>query len=118
MYEVKVEAQFSAAHKLRDYEGKCENLHGHNWRVEAGVRSEKLNKTGMVVDFKELKKRLEKIIKTLDHTYLNDLAYFKKANPTSENIAKFIFESLEKDGFPPHRISVRETQTSSATYYG
>ena len=118
MYEIKVKTEFSAAHKLRNYQGKCENLHGHNWKVEACVRSEVLNETGMVLDFTKLKSGLKKVITTLDHSYLNNLAYFKKVNPTSENIAKFIFDKLKKAGMPPSKISVWESESSCATYYG
>jgi len=118
MYEVKVIDQFSAAHKLREYEGKCENLHGHNWKVEVCVRGEKLDKIGMVIDFKELKAVLGKVLGELDHCYLNDLSYFKKVNPTSENIAKFIFDNLKLAKLSASSVSVWESSNSCATYCG
>jgi len=115
-YEIKVEAEFSAAHKLREYEGKCENLHGHNWKVEVCVKSEKLNNAGMVLDFKELKTELKKVIDALDHSYLNDISYFKKVNPTSENIAKFIFDRVKTKKLQPNKVTVWESETTSASY--
>lgn len=118
MYEVVVKSSFSAAHKLRDYTGKCENLHGHNWTVEAAVSSKTLDKRGLLIDFRILRERLKNILDRLDHTYLNQLPFFKKKNPTSENIARFIFDMLKKDGITPHRVSVWESDTSCATYYG
>jgi 6-pyruvoyltetrahydropterin/6-carboxytetrahydropterin synthase len=116
MYEVVVKSNFSSAHKLREYKGKCENLHGHNWLVEAAVSSKTLNKNGLLVDFRILKNRLKDILDELDHTNLNELPNFKKKNPTSENIAKFIFDRLKKDGISPQRVSVWESDTSCATY--
>ena len=118
MYEVLVKSEFSAAHMLRGYKGKCENMHGHNWAVEAAVSSTTLNKGGLLLDFRVLKDRLEKILSRLDHKNLNKIAYFKKHNPTSENIAKYIFDMLVKNGIGPYRVSVWESDTSCATYYG
>jgi len=118
MYEVAVNANFSSAHRLREYKGKCENLHGHNWRVEAAVSSKTLNKNGLLVDFRILKDHLKAIMEDLDHKNLNDLSYFKKANPTSENIAKYIFDRLKADGIKPGRVSVWESESSCATYFG
>lgn len=116
MYEVMVKSSFSAAHRLRNYKGKCENLHGHNCRVEVTVSSDRLDKRGLLLDFKMLKNKLNSVLKRLDHTYLNQLPYFKKANPTSENIAKFIYEMLKKSGIRPKRVSVWESDMSCATY--
>jgi len=118
MYEVVVKSDFSAAHRLRDYHGKCEKLHGHNWIVEAAVSSKRLSKNGLLVDFKILKNRLNNILEALDHTNLNDEAPFRSKNPTSENIAKFIFDKLRKDGVMPRRVSVWESDSSCATYFG
>ncbi|MEW6102066.1 MAG: 6-carboxytetrahydropterin synthase QueD [Candidatus Omnitrophota bacterium] len=116
MYSIKVEGNFSSAHNLREYKGKCESLHGHNWRIEAVAQKEELDNAGMVIDFKEFKEKLNKILDGLDHKYLNELSYFKKANPTSENIAKFIFGNL-KEGIPFLKsVTVWENNTSSATY--
>ena len=117
MYEVTVKSNFSSAHRLRDYKGKCENLHGHNWTVEATVASKKLAKNGILMDFRLLKKSLERVLEGLDHTNLNDLAAFKSKNPTSENIAKFIFDSLNESGVPAGRVKVWESETSCAIYY-
>ena len=94
MYKIKVELGFSSAHNLRGYKGKCEELHGHNWKVEVEVGSKKLDKTGMVMDFTYLKDKLKKVLEPMDHKYLNKIPYFKKVNPTSENIAKYIFDKL------------------------
>ncbi len=117
MYSIKVETNFSAAHNLRGYKGKCEQLHGHNWKVEAVVSKNKLDKTGMALDFRFLKDKLNAAIETLDHAYLNELPYFKKVNPTSENIAKYIYDRI-RPGVPDIRsITVWESENSSATYH-
>ncbi|MDD5730825.1 MAG: 6-carboxytetrahydropterin synthase QueD [Candidatus Omnitrophica bacterium] len=116
MYSIKVEANFSSAHNLRGYKGKCEALHGHNWKVEVTVVSNTLDKIGMVLDFKFLKAQLNKVLDPLDHTYLNNLAYFRKINPTSENIAKYIYDRLKAHKLTPKSVTVWENNTSSATY--
>ena len=116
MYEVMVKGDFSAAHNLRNYKGKCENVHGHNWLVEAAVSSDKLDENGLLIDFQELKKKLALILEKLDHKNLNDLSFFKTINPTSENIAKFVFDSLAKDSVTPKSVSVWESTSSCATY--
>jgi 6-pyruvoyltetrahydropterin/6-carboxytetrahydropterin synthase len=117
MYEVVVEDSFSAAHYLREYEGNCEKLHGHNWKVQVCVRKRRLNKLGMVVDFRELKKELKKVLSILDHSYLNELAYFKKRNPTTENIAQFIFKKLSAK-IKIFSVSVWEAESCFARYRG
>src|SRR3989338_1026688 len=94
-YSIKVEADFSSAHNLREYRGKCEALHGHNWKVEVAASGEKLDKAGMLLDFRYLKMQLNKLLDKLDHKYLNKIPYFKKLNPTSENIAKYIYDTLK-----------------------
>lgn len=144
MYNVTVHTEFNAAHRLREYNGKCESLHGHNWAVEVKAGAKKLNKIGMVVDFTELKKEVYELLEELDHKYLNELKPFKKnnpirsrsaegratsrcagtasngVNPTSENIAKYIHGGLKS--FCKVRkikltsVTVWETPTSSATY--
>jgi len=119
-YNIKVEADFSAAHYLKGYRGKCENLHGHNWKVEAVISSSILNSTGMVFDFKEAKSLLNKALGIFDHKDLNKITAFKKKNPTSELIAEFIFNKYEKKlkkGLKLESISVWETPTSSATFF-
>ena len=118
MHSVKVEAYFSAAHKLRNYKGKCESLHGHNWKVEVVVVRFKLDKAGMAMDFKALKTELKKVLERLDHSYLNSMAYFKKANPTSENIAKYIYDTLRARIKDISTVTVWESDNSAATYYG
>jgi 6-pyruvoyltetrahydropterin/6-carboxytetrahydropterin synthase len=118
MFEVYIKSDFSAAHKLRGYKGKCEELHGHNWKVEVFISSEELDKIGMVVDFKELKSVLAQILNKLDHSYINNLAYFKKFNPTSENMAKYIFHRLEPriKNLKLKKVTVWESDTSAASY--
>ncbi len=122
MYELSVNSHFSGAHRLRYLNGKCEELHGHNWKIEVSVTSSKLNPEGIVIDFTVLKQKLEGILKTLDHTYLNDLPYFSDKEPSSENIAKYIFEHLKKElrGYSVtlKKVTAWESETASATYYG
>jgi len=117
MYRIKVEANFSAAHNLRGYKGKCEELHGHNWRVEVSVVSSKLDKIGMLMDFKCLKEKLNTLLEKFDHKYLNKITYFKKVNPTSENIAKHIYDSLKKGVPALYSVTVWESDKACATYY-
>ena len=95
MYKIKVISHFSGAHNLRNYKGKCEALHGHNWKVEVVVRADKLNDSGMVMDFSDLKKTTKEVLERLDHGYLNDIEYFKENNPCSEVIAGYIYEQLK-----------------------
>lgn len=116
MYTIKVEARFCAAHNLRGYKGKCEALHGHNWKVEVSVEKEKLDKIGMAVDFRVVKQRLNTILDKLDHKYLNEIGYFKKTNPTSENIAKFIYDELKCYVTYLKSVTVWESDNSSAAY--
>lgn len=116
MYSIKVEAYFSSAHNLRGYKGKCEELHGHNWKVEAAVAAGKPGKTGMVMDFSDLKLKLKGILEKLDHKYLNDTPYFKKVNPTSENIARYIYDCLKPQVPGLSSVTVWENIASSATY--
>ncbi len=124
MYELKVLSSFSSAHALREYNGKCENIHGHNWQVEIIVASNILNEIGLVIDFKLLKKYLGEIMETLDHKFINDLDFFKKVNPSAENIASYIYEELEKiiglnknNNIKIIRVNVYETPSSMASYY-
>ncbi|MCM8792333.1 MAG: 6-carboxytetrahydropterin synthase QueD [Candidatus Omnitrophica bacterium] len=117
-YELRIIKQFSAAHSLRGYRGKCEGLHGHNWKVELVVSSEKLNASGMVVDFKNLKKKLNRILFKLDHRYLNKITFFKKTNPTSENIARYIFEKLKEKNlsYKIKEVVVWESEDALASF--
>ena len=96
MYEVRVTADFAAAHFLRDYNGKCENMHGHNYKVYAHVRGFQLNEGGMLMDFSLLKGALKAVCETLDHKNLNDISYFEQ-NPSAERIAVFIYNALLKE---------------------
>ena len=130
MFEVRVEADFAAAHFLQDYHGKCENLHGHNYKVYAHAKGDKLDKGGMLLDFGVLKNSLRNVCKILDHTNLNDLEENGKSvfnqNPSAERIAKFIFDKVKEDlsnsGWNKHSeylyaVDVFETPTSRARYY-
>ncbi len=124
MFEVCVEATFAAAHQLRNYKGKCENLHGHNYRVRATVAGDKLNPTGLVADFGEVKAVLREIAGRLDHRFLNEIEPFIELNPSAENIALYFYQELAKgltegsSEVPIHvsEVIVWETDTSSATY--
>ena len=118
MYEIKIQSSFSAAHNLRNYRGKCENLHGHNWKVEAIFAHESLDKDGMAVDFKDAKSLLKEVLEEFDHSYLNETSVFKKINPTSENMAKLIYDSLKKKDKHIYSVSVWENDNSCATYRG
>jgi 6-pyruvoyltetrahydropterin/6-carboxytetrahydropterin synthase len=116
MFEVEVFSDFSAAHRLRGYKGKCENIHGHNWKVGVTVSSERVNKIGIVADFRDVKKQLGGVLKKLDHKNLNSIANFKKINPTSENLAKFIYGQLKRKRVPVSSVSVWEAEDSKAVY--
>jgi 6-pyruvoyltetrahydropterin/6-carboxytetrahydropterin synthase len=95
LYTLTVKADFAAAHRLREYDGNCERLHGHNWLVEVSVASETLDANGIAVDFRVIKGALHEVLATLDHAYLNDIRPFSEINPSSENIARHIFEEME-----------------------
>lgn len=118
MHKAKIISHFSAAHSLRGYKGKCEALHGHNWKVEVMVSASKLNSLGMVIDFSELKKITTGVLEELDHKYLNDFAYFKENNPSSEQIARYIFVKLKAliSNCKLEEVRVWETETSCAFY--
>ncbi len=96
MYKLNVISTFSAAHKLVGYDGPCKNLHGHNWKVRVAISCQKTDEIGLTIDFGIVKKYLNEIIDKLDHQLLNDLEVFKKVNPTSENIAKYIYKEMTK----------------------
>ncbi len=118
MFEIKAESMFSAAHHLLNYEGKCENPHGHNWKVEITARGNVLDKSNIMIDFKLLKAELNKTLDLIDHKDLNELEYFKGESPSSEMIAKFIYDNVKKTINCIYSVSVWETATSCATYYG
>ena len=121
IYRLRVKDSFAAAHQLREYEGACERLHGHNWDVELEVEGERLNNQGLLVDFKVLKSILKEVLKPLDHSMLNEHPQFQKENPTSERIATYIFKEvgkrLEEMGLPVtvSQVTVWESSNSRAT---
>lgn len=121
MYEIYVRRHFSAAHHLRSYNGKCEKLHGHNWTVEVYVACKELNKIGMGIDFRDVKTATEAVLKNLDHTDLNEVLPFKEENPTSENIARYIYSELSvklnSDAIKVSKVMVRETPESGCFYW-
>jgi len=121
MFTAKVIDSFSAAHSLRGYQGDCERLHGHNYRVEVSVESPQLDKAGIVMDFRDLKQILERVINDLDHLYLNDTKPFTIINPSAENIAKYIFDSVYSEVKPPLRlkeVTVWENDSCCVCYSG
>ncbi|MHB8172142.1 MAG: 6-carboxytetrahydropterin synthase QueD [Thermincolia bacterium] len=124
MYQLTIKAHFDAAHHLRDYQGKCAQIHGHSWQVEVMVAGEELDKTGMLIDFGILKEHVNEIIGVLDHRYLNELDAFnlEGMNPTAENIARYIYEHIFKQ-LKNHQpaiviegVRVWESTNASATY--
>ncbi len=121
MFEVTVEVSFSAAHQLRGYKGNCENMHGHNWRVQVNVMAERLNEIDIALDFRDLKKISREVVAPLDHAFLNDVFPFTEKNPSSENIAKWIYDSLKKkindEVLRVAAVTVWESDTASASYY-
>ncbi len=121
MYELKVITNFSAAHQLKEFEGACEDLHGHNWKIEVCVTSAMLHEAGVVIDFRILKKHVNQIMESLDHKFLNELDPFKDQNPSSENIARYVAEQLaillQDPEIKVSRVTAWESETASATYY-
>ncbi|HOJ52241.1 MAG TPA: 6-carboxytetrahydropterin synthase QueD [Syntrophales bacterium] len=119
-YELYAEARFSAAHTLIDYPGDCARLHGHNWSVRAYVQAHGLDSLGMAIDFRSLKTHLKEVVSELDHAYLNELKPFRGVNPTSENIARYIFEEMKKrlsgKGVRVSRVEVAETPETGVIY--
>jgi 6-pyruvoyltetrahydropterin/6-carboxytetrahydropterin synthase len=122
MFELKIVTQFAAAHRLRNFKGKCEQLHGHNWKVEVYVRASELDATGLVRDFGEIKAMTHEVLNGLDHQYLNELPPFQKENPSSEHMARYLFGQIGRlvndARARVSRISVWESDTSCATYWG
>ncbi len=116
MFEIKTQAHFSAAHHLLNYDGECENQHGHNWLVEAYVEGETLDKSNILIDYKVLKRELNAILDILDHKDINELEEFKGESPSSEMIARFIYHKLKEKIVQLSKVSVWETQTSCASY--
>jgi 6-pyruvoyltetrahydropterin/6-carboxytetrahydropterin synthase len=121
MYEVTVEETFAAGHALRNYHGKCENVHGHNYKVQITFAGPRLDDTGLLVDFVHVKRLMRSAIERLDHQFLNDLAPFDRINPSAENIARYFYEEIAKGLTPETPVQVDavriwETDTASATY--
>src|SRR5438270_5440784 len=120
-FEVMIERNFSSAHQLRGYKGKCENLHGHNYRIEIFARGSELNNIGLLVDFVELKEAADDVVKYLDHRNINELPPFdEELNPSAENLARFILEKIASrisdDRVQIYKVRCFETPTSVATY--
>jgi 6-pyruvoyltetrahydropterin/6-carboxytetrahydropterin synthase len=122
MYELQITTQFAAAHQLRNFRGKCEKLHGHNWRIDVFVKGEKLNDTGLLIDFKDLKDATNRILEELDHSFLNELPQFKDQNPSSENIAAYVFTKLSSElndtNIRVSKITAWESDSASSSYSG
>ncbi len=120
-FEIHVKMDFSAAHCLRGYDGDCERLHGHNWTVEVFIRCRRLNEIGIAVDFRDVKKALRDVVENLDHGYLNDLPPFREKNPTSENIARYVYGELSarlnSDSAKVSKVKVSETPGAGVYYW-
>jgi 6-pyruvoyltetrahydropterin/6-carboxytetrahydropterin synthase len=122
MFEVSVEQTFAAGHALRNYKGKCENVHGHNFKVQVVIEGDRLDDTGLLVDFLDVKNLMQSVIARLDHQFLNDVAPFDVRNPSAENIAEYFHEEMTPglaEGPVPVRIrevKVWETEIQSATF--
>ena len=121
MFEISISTRFSAAHHLQGYPGSCAEHHGHNWEVEVFVQGEQLGETGLLMDFRDLKKRVAETLAEIDHTDLNKADAFAEENPTSENIARFLYRRLSSalngGGCRVGRVSVRETPETQAIYW-
>jgi 6-pyruvoyltetrahydropterin/6-carboxytetrahydropterin synthase len=122
MFHIFIKSHFSAGHHLRDYPGNCERPHGHNWKVEVTVKATKLDKLGMGIDFRVVKNAVKEVLDTLDHRDLNEHSDFQAINPSSENIAAYIFRNLQKDltsdRYGVYSVTVCETENSGVTYFG
>ncbi len=120
MYELKISSQFAAAHQLKDFEGGCENLHGHNWKVEVYVTGKELGKDGLLMDFRLIKEKTNKVLDELDHKFLNELDAFKTINPSSENISRHIFKSLLRElnnkDVKLSKVTAWESDSACASY--
>jgi 6-pyruvoyltetrahydropterin/6-carboxytetrahydropterin synthase len=121
MYEVKIVTQFAAAHRLENFYGKCESLHGHNWKVEVFLAGNTLDEAGLLMDFGVVKARTKEVLEEIDHKYLNELAAFQGQNPSSENLARYLYERLgaipNRNDVKIKRVNVWESDTSCASYY-
>jgi 6-pyruvoyltetrahydropterin/6-carboxytetrahydropterin synthase len=124
MFELTVESDFSSGHYLRNYHGKCENPHGHNYRVRITLAGTELDQAGMLLDFKQIKEIMQPLIDRLDHTMLNEVEPFTELNPSAENMAKYFYDEAGKEiaAITAGRVRVKEctiweTDTTTATYY-
>jgi 6-pyruvoyltetrahydropterin/6-carboxytetrahydropterin synthase len=124
MFEVMVEAQFAAGHYLRNYRGKCENPHGHNYKVQVTLRGEELDAAGLLLDFKLLKQVMRPVVDRLDHQMMNDLEPFIEQNPSAENLARYFYQETNKQlsEMTGGRVTVKEclvfeTDFTTAKYY-
>jgi 6-pyruvoyltetrahydropterin/6-carboxytetrahydropterin synthase len=121
MFEISVDYSFAAGHALRGYKGKCENVHGHNYKVQVTVAGAQLNPTGLLMDFVDLRGAVKKLVERLDHQFLNDLAPFDRLNPSAENMARYFCDELQPllkaQGLDVKSVKIWETDTTSATYY-
>ena len=117
MFELKAEMYFSAAHHLLNYNGACENMHGHNWLVEAYVRGTELDQSNILVDYKVIKKNLKEVTDYLDHKDINELPEFAGISPSSEILAKYIYHKMKERIPLISKISIWETPTSCASYW-
>ena len=122
MFHIFIKSHFSAGHHLRNYPGNCERPHGHNWKVEVTVKADGLDDLGIGIDFRAMKEAVNKVLETLDHHDLNEHTDFQTINPSSENIAVYIFNNLQDglstDRYGVHSVTVRETDNSGVTYFG
>lgn len=120
MFEVSVEYSFAAGHALRGYKGKCENVHGHNYKVRVTVGGEKLNSIGLLIDFSDLRAAVRGLAERFDHQFLNDLDPFTETNPSAENLACYLGAELQRklkdQGLRVSNVTVWETDTTSASY--
>ncbi len=121
MYELKIITQFAAAHRLENFYGKCEGLHGHNWKVEVFLAGPGLDEAGLLMDFGQIKARTNSLLEEIDHKYLNELEPFREQNPSSENLARYLFErlaaALNRQGIRVARVNVWESDSSCASYF-
>lgn len=122
MFDIFIDTHFAGGHHLRDYPGDCETPHGHNWKVQVTVRATELDHLGMGVDFTVVKKAVKDTLKKIDHKNLNELPMFEKVNPSSENIAIFIYDDLKDalhhERYSLYSVTVKETDFQGLTYYG
>ena len=120
MFEVSVEETFAAGHALRNYHGKCENVHGHNYKVQVTVEGEELNDAGLLVDFADVKRVIRGVVARLDHQFLNNVAPFDAINPSAENLARYFYEQITggigEAGGRVREVKIWETDITAATY--